>query len=446
MNADSSIPLSGPPSFAGSGSLGDYLIALIAYMRSDADVTYGLITTLALSVLTGLMVRMILCRILWHHISHPETRHRLKHKRLGLVLGLWAAVAMFHFGFDFFRIYASLNVQGKLDIADVTRVAIQAAAFVLTFLMIDRLLAMGATMVGLSARKRLRLVRSYFQFARAFSAAVGLFLGGSLLMGHSPALVLTGIGSFSALILLVFRDTILSLIAGLEIATSDMIRVGDWITIPKLGVDGTVVDIHLYQVKIQNFDMTIETVPTYDMVSNAVKNWRGMSEFGGRRVKRAIYIDPASIHFCDRAMLEDLANIDLLRAELDRELAAMDRFEAAHRALAGPDRPRTRWILNAQNGVPTNLDLYMRYIERFIVHDDRIHGDGTRMVRQLAPTGFGALPLEIYAFLNDTEWVHYEKMTAEIYTHFVAMAQVFDLRLFTAGELDPGVASADSPA
>ena len=242
----------------------------------------------------------------------------------------------------------------------------------------------------------------------------------SLVLGKSPVLLLSGLGAMTAVLMLVFKDPILGFVGGVQLSANQMVARGDWIEMPKYGADGDILEVGLTSVKVQNWDKTITTIPTYALISESFKNWRGMSESGGRRIKRAIQIDMSSIRFCDDEMLERFANIRHMREYLDGKNTELARWNAENDA--GASRPSNLRRL-------TNVGTFRAYIVAYLRHHPLIHQDMTLMVRHLAP-GPNGLPIEIYVFSRDTAWVRYEELQADIFDHFFAIAPEFDLRVY----------------
>jgi miniconductance mechanosensitive channel len=199
-----------------------------------------------------------------------------------------------------------------------------------------------------------------------------------------------------------------------------MIRVGDWIEMPSRGADGDVIDVTLHTVKVQNWDKTVTTIPTYSLVSESFKNWRTVSETGGRRIKRAVYIDMTSIKFCDAEMLERFGKIRFIKDYIAKKL---DEIEAYNKALGidGSNLVDGRHL--------TNIGTFRAYIEAYLSNHPKVHSGMTHMVRQLDPTDRG-LPIEIYAFTNTTEWIQYEGIQSDIFDHILAVIPEFDLRIY----------------
>ncbi len=263
---------------------------------------------------------------------------------------------------------------------------------------------------------------SYFQLVKI----VIYFFAGILIVGKlfekDPIVILTTFGALTAIILLIFKDTILGFVASIQISANDLVRVGDWVSFGKYGADGTVTKITLNTVKVQNWDKTITTIPTYTLVSDSFKNWRGMSEAEGRRIKRSLSFKIDSVHYCDDEFLDELQKIHLLEPYLKSR-----REEIA--------------IYNIENGVNkdilvngrhlTNLGIFRVYTEAYISNHPNIRPDLTRMVMQLAASELG-VPLQVYCFTNTTDWGEYEMIQADIFDHLIAAAPKFDLEIFQA--------------
>ncbi|MDA3900813.1 MAG: mechanosensitive ion channel [Spirochaetes bacterium] len=265
-----------------------------------------------------------------------------------------------------------------------------------------------------------RPIKSYIQVSKIFITVIGFVLMIAGIMGKSPSILLGGIGALSAVLMLVFKDSILGLVGGVQLSTNDMVRVGDWIEMPRYGADGDVIDISLNTVKVQNFDRTITTIPTYALVSDSFKNWRGMQEAGGRRMMRAINIDIASIKFCDSEMLDTYKKIFHLTEYIECRQKEIDEYNKEFGA--DPSIP-----VNGRR--MTNIGVFRRYIANYLKNHPKIHNEMIQIVRQLAPAENG-LPLQIYVFINDTNWGNYEEVQADIFDHILAVAPCFKLRIF----------------
>ncbi|NQU06414.1 MAG: mechanosensitive ion channel [Calditrichaeota bacterium] len=263
-------------------------------------------------------------------------------------------------------------------------------------------------------------LKSYVQIASIILYILGIVVIISVLVGRSPLILLSGIGAMTAVMLFVFKDTILSFLASLQISSFDLVRVGDWIEVPKYGADGDVIDIALYTVKIQNWDKTITIIPTHKLLEESFKNWRGMTESGGRRIKRAVNIDLSSIKLCDREMLD-----------------RFKRFQLISDYLVGKEEEINEYNLKAEidtseliNGRGlTNIGIFRTYIKAYLRAHPKIHNDMTFLIRQMEP-GSNGLPLQIYVFTNNIEWAVYEDIQSDIFDHILAVVSSFDLKVF----------------
>ena len=272
-----------------------------------------------------------------------------------------------------------------------------------------------------SSGSQSRPIKGLVQMIQITIWAVGVITLVALLMNQSPWKFLTGIGALSAVLLLVFKDSILGLVASFQMSANNMVRIGDWIEMPKYGADGDVIDISLNTVKVQNWDKTISTIPTYALVADPVKNWRGMSESGGRRIKRAICIDMQTVTFCSDEMLDRFENFEHVATSLKERRGEIEAFNKEHRVDIAE-------VINGRR--ITNLGTFRAYIVGYLRHHPLIHTeDMTFLVRQLAPTEHG-LPIEIYVFSRDQVWANYESIQADIFDHIIAAVPEFDLAVF----------------
>ncbi|MGH1385295.1 mechanosensitive ion channel family protein [Kordia sp.] len=263
-------------------------------------------------------------------------------------------------------------------------------------------------------------IDSYIQVFMIFVWSVGIILCFSILTGKSIIAFVTTLGALSAVILLIFRDTILGFVASIQVAVNDMVRIGDWITIEKYGADGDVVEISLATVKVQNFDKTITTIPTYALISDSFKNWRGMDESGGRRIKRAIIIKAQSIHYVSDKEIKSFKKIQLISEYLKERQDTISKFNSAH------DIDKSL-LINGRN--MTNIGVFRKYVESYLHTHPAINKDMTIMSRQLAQTPQG-IPLEIYAFSTDKVWKNYEYIMGDIFDHLLAALPYFNLELY----------------
>lgn len=268
-------------------------------------------------------------------------------------------------------------------------------------------------------------MESYLSVVRMIFFLFGAVSIFSTVTGESPAAFFTAMGAASAILLLMFKDSIMGFVASIQVTTNDMVRIGDWITMPKYGADGDVMEINLTTVKVQNFDKTITTIPTYTLISDSFQNWRGMQDSGGRRIKRSIVIKQSSIRFVSDDELPRFQKIQGIKEYIDHRSGEIKE----HNELIGADRSVA---LNGRNF--TNFGLYRKYIDWYLNNHPGIKKDMTLMVRQLAPSENG-LPLELYVFTNTTKWAEYEYIMADIFDHLIAAVPYFDLNIF---ELESG--------
>jgi miniconductance mechanosensitive channel len=265
-----------------------------------------------------------------------------------------------------------------------------------------------------------RPIKGYIQVLKIAIYAIAVILSVAALLDRSPLILLSGLGAMAAVLILIFQDTLLSLVASVQISSNDIIRVGDWVELPQINADGDVIDIALHTVKIQNFDKTITTVPTKRFISDPFKNWRGMQESGGRRIKRSMLLDQQSVRFLDGDALKHLYGFNLLADYLDRKTTEIERWNSELESRG--DKP-----LNMRK--VTNIGTFRAYIESYLKNHPGVHQDMTLMVRQLAPTSEG-IPLEVYCFTNTTAWQAYEGIQADIFDHLLAIVPEFGLQVF----------------
>ncbi|KEO87719.1 mechanosensitive ion channel protein MscS [Erythrobacter longus] len=265
-----------------------------------------------------------------------------------------------------------------------------------------------------------RPIKGFVQVVKILVLCGAAIILVSILIDESPLLLLSGLGAITAVLLLVFKDTILSLVASVQLTTNDMLRVGDWIEMPGMNADGDVIDISLHTVKVQNFDKTITTIPTHRLVSDSFRNWRGMSESGGRRIKRSLVIDQNSVRFLSDEEVTDLKKFNLLKGYLANARDELAKWNANE--LGKDDAP-----VNARR--LTNIGTLRAYIAAYINWHPRISENFTLLVRQLPP-GPQGLPIEIYCFTDTTDWNTYEGIQSDIFDHLIAIVPEFKLSLF----------------
>jgi len=370
-----------------------------------------LLAVLALAALSNVVTRQVLVRWIGGLIRTTRTKADdvLLQRNVLRRLALLAPVIVLYYGAD--------ALPGDLG---MVRQVVSATMLLVLLMVTGAVINAFQDLSGDFANASEVPIKSYAQIVKLVVYILGGLMTVAVLTGRSPWVLMSGIGALMAVIILVFRDTILNIVASITITANRLVRVGDWIEAPAFGADGDVIDIALHTVKVQNWDKTITTIPTYKLVETSFKNWRGMSESGGRRIKRAIYIDMNTIQLCDTQMLERFERFELLAEGLRQRRAEVERYNAEHVT-------DTKELINGRR--LTNVGTLRAYIIAYLRQHPRIHQDLTFLVRQLAPTSKG-LPIEIYVFTRDIEWVKYEEIQADIFDHLLAVMPMFDLRIF----------------
>jgi miniconductance mechanosensitive channel len=312
-------------------------------------------------------------------------------------------------------------IPGLPDPAITVVINVASAFIVLTLaLAIGAALDMANALYSRKPDANLKPIKGYLQVVKIAIYALTTILMIATLIDRSPLILLSGLGAMAAVLLLIFQDTLLSLVASVQISSNDIVRVGDWIEMPQLHADGNVTDIALHTITVQNFDMTITTIPTKRILTESFRNWRGMQASGGRRIKRSLLLDQQSVHF-----LDDTEYTRLVRFHLLSEYLATKRSEItdwnARLADAGKNVVNTRRI--------TNIGTFRAYVQCYLRKHPGVHQAMTLLVRQLSPTADG-LPLEVYCFTNTVVWAEYESIQSDIFDHLLAIIPEFGLKLF----------------
>jgi len=263
-------------------------------------------------------------------------------------------------------------------------------------------------------------IQSFGQVAKLVTYFIAIITIASLVIGESPLKLFAGLGAMTAVLMLVFKDPILGFVAGIQLSYNKMVGLGDWVEIPQHNADGDILEIGLTTVKVRNFDNTITTVPTQSLINDSFKNWRGMQESGGRRIKRSIYLDVNSISFCNQERLTRFSKINYIADYIETKKKELAEYNAEH---VGHEES----LVNGRR--VTNIGTFRAYIVAYLKNHKHINQHLTVLVRQLAPTDAG-LPLEIYAFSSEKNWIKYEAIQADIFDHLFAVAREFDLRVF----------------
>ena len=272
----------------------------------------------------------------------------------------------------------------------------------------------------LSERGKERPVKGYLQVVKIIIYIIGAIIVIGIFTGQQPWTLLTGVGALTAIIILIFRDTILSFVASIQITSYDLVRINDWIEMPKYGADGDVIDISLNVIKVQNFDKTIVVIPTYKLIDESFKNWRGMKQTGGRRIKRAVNIDITSIKFLDDEMINHFEKFRLLSVYMKQKKEELKKYN--EELQIKPDE-----IINKRR--LTNIGTFREYLKIYLKQREDVNADLTFLIRQLEPGPMG-LPIEIYVFANTVDWAEYEDIQSNIFDHILAILPQFGLRVF----------------
>ncbi|MHA6482173.1 mechanosensitive ion channel family protein [Paenibacillus sp. strain BS8-2] len=365
----------------------------------------------AVSIAANWIAKKVVLRIIVHIISNKRVK--------------WGSVILEHQVFQkLSHIVPAIIIYMSAPVFPSYQKLIEAAAS--TYIIIAALAVVSALLNACDAIYRtfpvsnIRPIKGYIQVVKIVLFIIGGIITISILIGQNPIIILSGLGALSAVLMLIFKDSILGLVAGVQLSSNDMVRVGDWIEMPKYNADGDVVDITLNTVKIRNFDNTFTMIPSYALISDSFKNWRGMQSSGGRRIKRSIFIDTSSIRFCSEDMIANYTKIHYLQDYLASRQLEIAQYNEEHAI----DRSS-----NVNGRQLTNIGVFRVYIQQYLRNHPRIHQNMTLIVRQLAP-GDSGLPLEIYAFTNDTNWGIYESVQADIFDHIFAVAPSFGLRAF----------------
>lgn len=377
----------------------------------------GLATLLAISIIADLIAKRQLVKLALG-VARRTTQKwddiLLQHNVLGRLAQAVPALIIY------FGIVLVPDL-GDTVTAIIRNVALAYLALMMTLVISATLTAANAIYTEYPIAKN-RPIKGYVQVAKIAVYVLGAVIVVSALIDRSPLVLLTGLGAMTAIILLIFKDTILSLVASVQLTSLDMVRVGDWLEMPQYNADGDVIDVALHTVTVQNWDKTITTIPTHRLISESYKNWRAMSESGGRRIKRSIDIDISSVRFLTDDEMQRFEAFTLLREYVARKRAELTEYNVA---LKGPDSAK----VNLRR--LTNLGTFRAYIWNYLRNHPEIHREMTLLVRQLQPGDTG-IPIEVYCFTNTTEWAAYEDIQADIFDHILAQCGEFDLRVFQA--------------
>ncbi|MFK3704574.1 miniconductance mechanosensitive channel [Raoultella sp. BIGb0138] len=393
------------------------LISQIAASGIKITATTSLIIIFGIILLTAIVIHFILHKVvlrtfekraqasnhLWLQIiTQNKLFHRLAFTLQGIIV----------------NVQAVLWLQKGSEAADILTTGAQLWVMIYALLSFFSLLDVIFNLSQKLASASQLPLKGIFQGVKLVSAIIVGILAISLLIGQSPAILISGLGAMAAVLMLVFKDPILGLVAGIQLSANDMLKLGDWLEMPKYGADGAVIDIGLTTVKVRNWDNTITTIPTWSLVSDSFKNWSGMSASGGRRIKRSLNIDTTSIHFLAEQEQQRLIQARLLKPYMDSRHQEISEWNQQH--------AEDRSVLNLRK--MTNIGTFRAYLQEYLRNHPRLRKDMTMMVRQLAPDANG-LPIEIYCFTNTVVWAEYEGIQADIFDHIFAVVDEFGLRI-----------------
>lgn len=392
------------------GSYSNGLLASEQVVVALAFIVVGLIAILATVIVRRTLLRLI---TLWIQSNRYRWDDPLASNRLLLNISWFVPVVIFSLAID-----TILSPDTSLYL--LAKRVVTAGFVVVAVLSISALMSTINDIHRILKKRKGSSLRGYTDAGKIITYLLGAIFLISIFTGRSPWGILSVLGGLTAVTMLVFKDSILGFVASVQINSTDMVRLGDWIEMPKFGADGDVIEMSIHTIKVQNWDKTITTIPTYALVSSSFKNWRGMTESTGRRIKRSITIDVHSIRFCDKEMLEKLSQVNLLRDYISKKEQEIEE--------ANSNTPvEETLVLNGRR--QTNIGIFRAYIVAYLKSKPEINSQMTFLVRQLAATEHG-LPLEIYVFSKDKVWANYESIQADIFDHLFAAAREFGLRIF----------------
>ncbi len=374
-----------------------------------------LTSVLLVALLATLAVKKVILQILsaWLHRNRYQWDNALLDNKVFNKLAWFVPVLIFSLSIDSF-------LSQETATAILSKRIVLCLFVLVSIVSFNSILAAGNDIYRHLRKRQGTTIQSFVDAAQIISWVIGAIFIASIFTGKSPWGILSILGGLTAVTMLVFKDTILGFVASIQLNATDMVRVGDWIEMPQYGADGDVLQVSINTVRVQNWDKTVTTIPTYALVSSSFKNWRGMSESGGRRIKRSLLIDTGSIRFCDAAMLEKFAQFDLIQDYLKKKADELETYNKSRQV-------NDAILVNGRR--QTNIGVFRAYVEAYLKQHPRIHHNMTFLVRQLPPAEHG-LPLEIYVFSNDQVWANYEAIQADIFDHLLAAAPEFFLHIF----------------
>lgn len=384
--------------------INSFLIEYGIPIKTSQILSYGIIfvLTIFLSWVSYYIGRMIVLKIVYKIVKDSSNQFDdilLKNHVFHLIANIAPGLIIFIFSYDF------------PEYQSIIQRFVYAYFIVISLLIFSAIITSVEDIYNTLDISKEKSIKGFTQLIKIFVFVIGCILIFSTILNQSPWKLISGIGAMTAVLLLVFKDSIMGLVASVQISANNMVKIGDWVEMPKYGADGDVIEITLHTLKVQNFDKTITTIPIYALTSESFKNWRGMRESGGRRIKRSIFIDVNTIKFCTDEMLKKFETIDFVSDYLK---VKEEEFQTVKKDF----EPKI-----------TNVGVLRAYILSYLKHHPQINHDMTVLVRHLQPTEHG-LPIEIYGFCKDKVWANYEKIQSDIFDHIFAIVPEFELKIF----------------
>lgn len=390
-------------------------IGLTSKIANDLTSYFEFIVLILLSLALFIIIKQFIKSSVHHHIKRNQFKwdDALVDKRVFIRFAYLIPLLIINF-------YSKIIFEDYPLTLKILHAVFQISTLIITVSILNGILNALYTIYESFEVSKVRPIKGYIQVSKIIIYVLGGAFFISILLGKDGISWLAGFGAFSAILLLVFKDPILGFVGGIQLTSNDMVRLGDWISMPKFGADGNVIDITLTTVKVQNWDKTITTIPTYALVTDYFQNWRGMEESDGRRIKRSINIDMSSVKFCDEEMLTKFKKYDFVRDYIEQKNEELEAYNKQYEI-------DNSILVNGRR--QTNLGIFRAYLKVYLRHKPEINTDMTFMVRQLQPTTDG-IPMEIYIFSRIKEWVKYEEIQADIFDHILAVIPQFELKVF----------------
>jgi len=393
-------------------------LASLGLVENNAVLATSIIAFLSV-LLLACVIYLIVSRIVIQYLKKLANRTRttwdniLFDKKVFKRLSHLIPAIIIHYG-------ATFAMGGFPDVVKVIQSATYLYMVIATILVIDALINGFHQIYNTLPASKDRSIKGLVQVIKIFIYVLGFGIVISIILQKNLTTFFAGMGAMAAVVMLVFKDSILGFVAGVQLSANNMVRLGDWIEMPSRNADGNVIDISLNTVKVKNWDQTISTIPPYALITESFTNWRGMEESGGRRIKRSVSIDMKSIHFLTREEIEKLKRIQIIRGYIEQREIEIEQYNKDH----GVDESMP---VNGRR--LTNIGTFRKYLEEYLKRQPEIHKDMTFMVRHLQPTDKG-LPIEIYVFCKDQRWTFYESIQADIFDHIMAVIPQFELRVY----------------